>query len=195
MDLERLKSEWQAQGMLEGSAPATETKPLLERLAQLEQDVQRRDVREYLAACVVMAIFGWRAATTDDLLVRIGSLVVVFGAMFIIVWSRRAYGATRSRAFTGDLPMTQFLARELDRVEAQVRLLKSAWWWYVAPTVVGILITLISGARAVWTRMAAAAVVVTVGVLIAWLNQVTARQELEPLRDDLRQYMAELDAP
>jgi hypothetical protein len=189
MDLDRLKTAWQADDA-DGRAPDLQS--LMGRLAQLDRQVHRRDLREYIAAGLVMAIFGWRAAVTDEPLVRIGCLVVVLGSMFVIVWSRRA--TAPRQPFTGDLPMALYCARELEKVDGQVRLLRSVWWWYVTPTVVGILMTLVPGPVAPGVKLLTAAFVVGVGAVIVWLNVEAARREVEPLRDALRQHLTELRA-
>jgi hypothetical protein len=192
MDLDRLKGTWQAS---EPAAPlaVSDSASLATRLDALDRAVRRRDVREYIAACFVMAFFGWRAAVVAEPLARVGYLLVVFGAMFIIVWSRRASSSASSRAFTSDLPVAHFLRKEIEKVDAQIRLLRSVWWWYVSPTIVGLLLTLIPGSRALAIRLALAALFLGVGVAIHWLNVTTAKRELEPLRAELSARLKELE--
>lgn len=196
MDIDRLRSTWQSQET-GGSAPqggSDPLKPLVERLATLDRDVQRRDFREYLAACFCIAFFGWRAAIADDFWVRAGALIVVFGSMFIILWSRRAMLPGRRQTFTNDLPMVQFCARELEKVNAQVRLLESVWWWYVAPTIVGVLVMTLAEPRPLALRLAVAALVLGVGLAIHWVNVTTARTHLHPLRNDVERVLRQFNA-
>lgn len=195
MNLDRLKSAWQARDIGEEASSSEDgVTPLMERLAALERDVHRRDLREYLAACFVMAFFGWRAAATDDLLVRVGAIIVVAGSMFIILWSRRATVPARREPFAGDLPVARFCARELAKVEAQVRLLRSVWWWYVSPTIVGVLLMLVPKAPSLAGRVFTTLIVAGVGLAIHWLNVTTAKEQLEPLRDELRSWLDDLTA-
>ncbi|HVL68359.1 MAG TPA: hypothetical protein VM364_13945 [Vicinamibacterales bacterium] len=191
MNLDEMKGAWQAR---DGAAPEEggDMVNLLGKLDALERGVRRRDVREYVAACLVMAIFGWMAATAPDPLTRTGALTVVFGSMFIIVWSRRATGASPRRAFAGDLPLAQFCARELERVEAQIRLLRGVWWWYLAPTVVGILLMVAPRPQAGWVKLGTALVVLAVAAVIYMMNLAAAKHELEPLRDELAARLDEL---
>jgi hypothetical protein len=191
MELDELKGSWQAREL---PAPLAKTglAPLMARLDALERDVRRRDVREYGAACFVMAFFTWRATVVEEPLVRVGYALVVLGAMFIIVWSRRVSAPASRQAFASDLPITSFLERELDRVNAQIRLLRSVWWWYVSPTIAGLLLTLIPGSRSLAMRLALAVLFVGVGVFIHWMNVTVAKTDLEPLRDELTAQLREL---
>lgn len=194
MDLDRLKGAWQSQET-GGRAPqggSDPLKPVMERLDALDRDVQRRDFREYLAACFSIAFFGWQAAIANDPWVRAGALIVVFGSMFIILWSRRATLPARRQRFTSDLPMVQFCARELERVNAQVRLLESVWWWYVTPTIVGVLIMTLAKPQPLALRLAVAALILGVGLAIHWMNVTTARTHLYPLRDDVERALRAL---
>lgn len=165
---------------------------LFEKLDRLDRDVRRRDVREYVAACVVMAFFGWQAAVATEPLARLGALIVVFGSMFIIVWSRRSAAAPSRQAFTADLPIVQFCARELDRIESQVRLLKSVWWWYLGPTITGVLLMLLARDQSPTVKGVTVMIVFAVAALIHYANVWTAKHELEPLRDELAAHLDDL---
>src|SRR5687768_17796892 len=112
MDLDQLKETWQARDTA-ASPVAADPSSLFAKLDALDRDVRRRDVREYIAACFVMAFFGWRAAVVDEPLARIGYIIVVLGSMFIIVWSRRVSAPASKRPFTSDLPIAHFLGKEL----------------------------------------------------------------------------------
>jgi hypothetical protein len=193
MEIDDFKGVWQARAG--DAAPIGENmSSLIARLERLDRDVRRRDLRETLAAFFVMSFFGWRALTTEDPLVRLGAVVVVLGAMFIIFWSRRAVTPSARELFAGDLPIALFCRRELQRVEQQMRLMRSVWWWYVSPTIVGVLIMVLAPAGAIWAKVVTALVVVGVGVAIHWMNIAAAKHQLEPLRDELRARLHELES-
>lgn len=192
MEIDDFKGAWQARDSNAGPMGGNMSS-LIARLDDLDRDVRRRDLRETVAAFFVMSFFGWRAITTDDALVRLGAVVVVLGAMFIIVWSRRAVTPSSREPFTGDLPIALFCRRELQRVEQQMRLMRSVWWWYVSPTIVGVLIMVLAPAGAIWAKVVTSLVVVAVGVAIHRMNVQAARHQLGPLRDELRARLHELE--
>jgi hypothetical protein len=197
MELDDLKSVWQAQGSgSPGAAAGREDTmtALLAKLEGLERDVRRRDLSETIVALGVMALFGWFAMTHDGTLSRAGALLVVAGSAFIIVWSRRAATPVRRPAgFDSDLPLVQFCRRELERVDAQIRLLRGVWWWYVAPITIGVeLMVLGTDARGPWTKALISVFVVAVGVTIHLINVYTARHALEPLKAELEARTKEL---
>jgi hypothetical protein len=196
MDLDDLKSAWQAQGSGSPGVPTGREDTmtaLLAKLEGLERDVRRRDLSETIVALGVMALFGWYAMTYEGTLSRVGALLVVAGSAFIIVWSRRAATPARQSGFESDLPLVQFCRRELERVNAQIRLLRGVWWWYVAPITIGVeLMVLGSDARGPLAKILISGVVVAVGVGIHLTNVYTARHALEPLRTELEARMKEL---
>ena len=194
MNIDALKEAWQAQdvAMEHAGAEGGDMKTIFEKLDALERNIRRRDLGEYAAACVVMAFFGWRAAMATDPLVRLGAVIIVLGSMFVIVWSRRAATPRRHSAFDSDLPVAQFCARELERVDAQIRLLRSVAWWYVGPTIAGLLIMTNAGHRSLTYKVVASAAFLLVGWWIHWTNQSAADTELEPLRRHLGSVLAEL---
>lgn len=194
MNIDALKDAWQAHDVAldHAARQGGDMKMLFEKIDALERNVRRRDIWEYVAACFVMAFFGWRAAVMPDPLVRLGAIIVVLGSMFIIVWSRRVVAPKRHRPVDSNLPIAEFCARELERVEAQLRLLRTVAWWYVAPTITGLLIMTNAGHGSTTYKVVASSVFLGFGWLIHWMNQSAAETELEPLREHLGSVLAEL---
>jgi uncharacterized protein involved in cysteine biosynthesis len=69
--------------------------------------------------------------------------------------------------------------------------MKSVWWWYLAPTIAGVLLMLVPGAGSPLRQVLATIVVGGVAAAIHWANLWTARHELEPLRDQLAERVRE----
>lgn len=194
MELEALKERWQQHAPPGGGAQGgIDMSELIGKLDRLENDVRRRDLREMIAALAVMAFFTWRAVMAQETLERVGAVIVVLGSAFIIVWSRHKASLRGGDAVRGELPVVQFCRRELARVDAQIRLLRTVWLWYVAPTIVGIeLMTLRRWEVPSVTQVVVMAIVLAVGIAIHWLNVFAARHGLMPLREELEERIAEL---
>jgi hypothetical protein len=114
-------------------------KDVRERAVKFQRRVRLRNLREYLAAVLVLIIFTWMAFTAPDPMRRAGSILIVAGALYI-VWHLYRWGA--SRAVTGDC--LQFHRRELER---QRDLLQNIWRWYLGPMIPGLLVIILAGLR------------------------------------------------
>ena len=158
---------------------------------RLDQRIRRRDARELVAAAVgglLIAPGMFRGA----LLSRIGAAVMIGGLLVI------AIRLTRARKVGGaasDLSLSIVAAAEaeLRRVNAQVVLLESVLWWYVAPVFVGaVLMVAGSMGASAFTLTYAASVVLLAWAIVA-LNARAARRVLRPRRAELLALLAQLD--
>ena len=103
-----------------------------ERARKFQRRIHWRNLREYIGVAVVVLIFGSQTFARIDPIRRIGSGLLVAGALWI-AWHLRAHGASREVA--GDC--LSFHRRELER---QRDLLRSVWKWYLGPMIPGLLL-------------------------------------------------------
>jgi hypothetical protein len=195
MDLDGLKGSWQSRIEPDERIGKEDVmRTVLTRLDRLERDVRRRDLVEALTGFALMAFFGWLVFVVDSPVARVGAGLIVVGCAFIILWSRRA--ATRggrSMQPASDLPIVHFCRRELQFVHAQIRLLRSVWWWYVAPTLLGVELFLYgTGHHGIATAILMV-LALLLGIVIHWANRNAATRWLVPLRDDLERCLADLN--
>src|SRR5215813_1167572 len=90
-----------------------------------------RNWMECIAAGVVMAIFGSFAFRADNTLVRAGAVMIAASAAWIIFYLFR-YGRGPSKV-DPSLDLTGYTKALLNRYDRQIRLLKSAKYWYLLP--------------------------------------------------------------
>ena len=120
---------------------------LEERITKFVRFVQRRNTREILFACALIAVFALDIGYAiyrqrEDNLSVIGSGVVIFALLLnitIIQWKLRIPKSELS-AF----PPTQFPDIWKHHLTHQARMLRLVWLWYLLPLFVGLLIYLIS---------------------------------------------------
>ncbi len=193
MDLESLKERWQRHGAPEPHwRKGEEMNELRAKLANLRRTAARRDRREAVAAIVAAAIFGWVAFVAPRPLARVGAAIIAAGALFIIVWMRAAGGWNREPDV--DLPVAEFFRGELRHLDRQYQLLRSVWWWYIGPNLVGVILFFFGGRLSLVPTLGLVAVAVAVAGVVYWLNQVAAREGVLPLRDEVARLLRELDA-
>jgi glucan phosphoethanolaminetransferase (alkaline phosphatase superfamily) len=132
-----LQALWQSQppGKDVGSAIALDE---IRKMSQrLEHKVGRRNRREYVAAAIVVAAFGWQMFTLPTLLLRIGAGMSIVAAI-AVVYMIHQWGTART--LPSDLGLTSALEFHRVELERQRDLLRSVWWWYLLPFTPGILV-------------------------------------------------------
>jgi hypothetical protein len=193
MNLDDLKSNWkQYQTKLAEDRFDELASRVLTQTSWFEKTIWRRDLLETAAAIFVAVIFGYVVVRGPDwpLLARLGMGIAALGAIEIIIvlnWTRR-----RGRA-RHDLPLIDFCAAELARVDRQIWLLRNVNWWYTSPILLGCctfffgLLNSLPGLPS-WARFVEVAIYfafLLLGWVIYGLNQQAVRDKLLPLREEL----------
>lgn len=193
MTLEEYRSAWQEHE--ERDVSDLDEEELVEsvagRAAAFERKIRRRDLLEGVAAVVVVAFFGWQAATTPSALARVGAAVVVGGAGFVVWKLRRA-----RREFGTDgvgRPVADRLRLHRRKVQAQIELLENILWWYLAPLAVGAGLFTVGIAEGPGEAAVALAVEAGIVGFVWWLNQRAVEKGLRPRREELDRLMEELE--
>lgn len=122
---------WQEQPV-EGAAPPLEE--IRRRAGKFESRIRNRNRREYIGAAVVLAAFTFYFFWFSDLLVRVGSVLIIAGTIYVV---RQLYRRSTPAAMPAEFGLTasvEFYRSELVR---QRDLLQSVWKWYLAPFVPG----------------------------------------------------------
>lgn len=162
------------------------------RAARFERQIRRRDWRELIASIVGAVLIG-PIAIHAGWITRAGVVVVLAGLVLIAVKLNRAsrVGA-RVRA---DAPVNAVLRAEQSRVEAQIRLLGTVFWWYVLPIAVGSMM-IVGGTRGVsWFTAGCALAVALLSWGVVWLNARAVRRTLRPIHDELTELLAQIESP
>jgi Flp pilus assembly protein TadB len=102
--------------------------------------VQARNLREYIVAVFVIAVFGFYIWDFPNLFMQLGSAMIIAGTLYM-VWQLRKRGSS------SPLPSIDSASAWLDyhrhALEAQRDALRSIWKWYLAPFVPGLIVFLI----------------------------------------------------
>ena len=165
------------------------------RSRQFHRQIGFRDLGE-LAASVLVAIMIVPAATRGPVLARVGALVILAGLVLVAFKLVRARRLTTKRTIDVTLPVATALRAELGQIDAQIALLASVAWWYVAPLLGGSVL-LVAGwhGRAGWLFSASYAMF---AALLAWgiiaLNQRAVRRTLQPKREDVVRLLGQVES-
>ena len=193
MELDDLKSLWRQQ------PPETfATRPNHEivnavaaRLEDVRRAIRRRDCREITAAFAGIVLFGIWFWTEHAIVSRIGCAIIIAGSVIIIVRLLMAHsGKWRQRLH---LEVREYCAAERDRMDVQIRLLRSMPWWYLGPSFLGsnlFVIGLIG-----WNAVEIGFLVfsLALSLVLYWLNLRAVRDRLAPMKLELDHLLSELE--
>lgn len=112
------------------------------KVNQFVENIRRRNVRETIAAVIVLAMFGWGLMSgprTD--LGTIGHLIVIAASLLIlaVIWGRLHIPAAELATY----PPSQFRDKWRIRMTTQAQTLRLAWLWYVLPLFAGLALIII----------------------------------------------------
>jgi hypothetical protein len=142
LDDRDLQALWQSQPPDGGGITPDEIRQMARRL---EHKVARRNRREYVAAAIVVAVFGWQIFTMPSVTLRIGAGLTI-AATIAVAFMLHLWGTART--LPSELALTSALEFHRVQLERQRDLLRSVWWWYLLPFVPGVLVLAIGHALA-----------------------------------------------
>jgi hypothetical protein len=152
---------------------------LEEKVTECVKCVQRRNRREIVAACVLIAVFALIIASDilrqpEDTLSIVGGGVVIFALLLKIsvIWWKLRIPKSELSAF----PPTQFPEKWKHHLTQQARMLRLVWLWYLLPLFLGLCIYLLSVYDAYFIVPLLIIVAVFVGV---WRLNLKAAKRIE----------------
>jgi hypothetical protein len=161
---------------------------IIKKSAAFDRRVAARDRRETLASLVVAVLFGVAAWVQTNPLQRAGSLMAVAAAIWIVFHIRR----NRTHVAPDPLPdqsLTSYRQALVSKIDHQIRLLKTAKFWYVLPLYMAVLVimagSILERARTrplVWSDATPVVLQTLFFGAVWWLNEVYAVRKLRKAR-------------
>lgn len=159
--------------------------------SEFQTRIRRRNLREILAAGVVLLVFGFYAWVFPGWMIKMGSLLVMAGTLWI-VWQllRRASGASLPES--SGMALLEFHRQQLLR---QRNAAKSVAWWYIAPVIPGVVMMILGryfqfhapGRTLAWDHQIVilCSAIVALTIAIVWLLNAWAAERLQRRIDEL----------
>lgn len=161
-----------------------------ERVRRFDRMIRMRNTVECIAAGIVFIFFVWLATRTHDIFIQTGAIVIAASAAWIVFYLiRHGGGADDVDPSQALMAYTRTLVGSYDR---QIRLLKSAKYWYLLPMYIGLMTLsvgpLVEHSRAMggmnWHGILYPAIVTVVFAAVWWLNEVVVVEKLQRMRKD-----------
>jgi hypothetical protein len=160
---------------------------LRKKMTRFGRTIWWRDLREVVVGLFIIAIFGFYFFRFPSALARLGCVLTILSTIFIdcrLLWSKRQAGEAILSASIMDS-----LRVELRKVETQIHLLRTVWWWYILPITTGAEVFYF-GVNHSWSGRAAFVICgLLLGGFLNWLNQHAVRRYLVPLKNELESFL------
>ena len=111
---------------------------------KFQSTVRRRNRVEYAAGVLVIAGFGSYLWIFPTLLMRLGSLLIITGAIFIMAW---IYFRASVNPIPSQISFMDYIARYREELRRQQTALRTVGLWYLGPLVPGLVLFTIGMSR------------------------------------------------
>ena len=153
-----------------------------QRISEFVSVVRARNVRESLAAALLIIYFGYRLTMAPEGVHPVGAGVVIAACLFILIlaWTVLHIPETDLSRF----PPQEHPEHWRKKMTTQAAALKLAWLWYVLPLLGGVALIVV-GRDEGWNStpaMISLAVLAVIGLFLAMAN-VSAGKQMERDRD------------
>ena len=133
-DLDRLQKLWATQPVEPFSLSPEE---LRQRARKFQASLRIRNITEYLAALLVVGVFGWMAFLIPQPVVKLGAGLIILGALYVS-WKMHTYSGV-NMAHGGDTA-NSLIGYHRDELVRQREALANVWRWYLLPFLPGALL-------------------------------------------------------
>lgn len=194
-DRDPLRDLWAGQQTGAFSMPLEDIR---RKASGFQKTIRWRNIREYAASVLVVAIFGWMAVIIPEPVVKAGCVLTVLGALYVC-WKLHSLARAASAAeMNAAESLVDFHRAELLRQRAA---LASVWRWYLLPFVPGALVFVLGVSLSpdnpapltVKLGVLAFAIAIEAAVFLAvwWLNAQAVKSldaEITALEEEAAQY-------
>jgi hypothetical protein len=154
---------------------------VMARVWRFDQQIIWRNVREYAAGLVLMVVFGGQIALDDD---RIGGAIGLGCVGFVMTYMWWKHRHLQPLDPAADL--AAYRGALLQRVDDQIRLLRSVPYWYLLPLFLpGLWLAISRFPDVGWMVLAPLGVLVAIYAFLGWLNVKVAVGGLRAARDEI----------
>lgn len=158
---------------------------------KFQRRIRSRNAREYVAAAVVVAFFGFEFWRAGDMFVRTGFALLIAGLVYVV---GQLHARGSSKTIPRDAGLSSYVDFQRRELERQRDALRSVWSWYLAPLVPGMAVLLAAfglanpgHSKQIWLIIAIEALFFAATFFgIAKLNSAAARK-LQKQIDDLEE--------
>lgn len=186
-DVDPMQALWKSQHQ-EPVLP--EINDVRQRANGFQSVIRRRNLGEYVAACLVIVLFSRTVLISDNLIEKLGAAMIMLAATYVCYKLHSIAKAKTTAEVDMAVSLIEFHRLELQR---QHSALVSVWKWYLAPFLPGLLVFILGShlsnassggsSATLWKSLVSVTVVGVVFCFIHWLNQREASKIARKIRE------------
>lgn len=109
------------------------------RATRFQDRIRFRNITEYVASAVVIAVFAWMAFVMPEPFVRLGAAMIALAAVYVC-W--RLFGLARAAKASEVAHTANWVAFHRAELVRQRDALRGVWRWYLGPFIPGMIVFL-----------------------------------------------------
>ncbi len=179
MNEQDLKNIWQSSGNQE-YIQFDKTKLIADlelNLSKFKKSIKYRDWREISIAIILMPLFGFAAFKIPFILSKVGALIIVGWCIFLIV---RLLKAKKNIFIAPTESYMNYLKKSREYLMAQKGLLDTVLYWYILPSVTGVLLFFLGFDLSFLKRIFFVTITLGLGVFTYLINKYAVKKGILP---------------
>ena len=158
------------------------------RAGKFERRIWRRNAREYVASLFATGLFVYFMVSAHDWLSRVTFALFIVAMLWIVVALHRNGSAKKLPEGVDTSTGLRLYRAGLER---QYGVVKSVWWWYLAPMIPGFIVYTIGNAvkvphPAAWAGLAVMDIIVAGLFYVVWRMNMRAARCLQRMIEELK---------
>jgi len=179
MNEQDLKNIWQSSGNQE-YIQFDKTKLIADlelNLSKFKKSIKYRDWREISIAIILMPLFGFAAFKIPFILSKVGAIIIVGWCIFLIV---RLLKAKKNIFIAPTESYMNYLKKSREYLMAQKGLLDTVLYWYILPSVTGVLLFFLGFDLSFLKRIFFVTITLGLGVFTYLINKYAVKKGILP---------------
>jgi hypothetical protein len=163
-------------------------------LDHLHRKIKYRDLLEQIAVITAIPVFAYYAYSIPSILTKIASVLIILWGIYVIIRIRNAK-KHKPGAFTETY--LEYLYKSRDYLNIQKQLLDSILYWYILPGMVLMFLFILGPGIAgrLPKIMKVGAGIVTLGVVIYFLNKRAVKKQFIPRLEKIEELINAMEKP
>lgn len=159
-------------------------------IAKMETSIKRRNMREIIAAILVIIFFSIQAYRFESWIESLASILIVLAAVFIIVKLMITQNAQKRADISTSIKEQMVSDREY--LKKEQKLLKNVLYWYILPIFIPIIMISCANGISWFTGFIYIPLVTIFFIGIYYANQKAA-EKFDPILDNLNKSIKEME--